>query len=113
MTKKRLLLFGGFLGVCILLPLGVAAMMPPIPGVTKANYHRIHEGMKLAEVEEVFGTKGESIRLQRPGDWMIWVSPDGSAGAVFYFERDEVVYGDWTDSEESFFDKIRRWLHLP
>jgi hypothetical protein len=54
MTKKRLILFAA-VPLTFTLTLCVLAMIPPRPGVTKANFDRIQEGMTLAEVQELFG----------------------------------------------------------
>ena len=56
MTKKRLLLIGGFLAACVCLPLGVSLMMTDNgPGVTKANFDRIEEGMTEDDVTRILG----------------------------------------------------------
>jgi outer membrane protein assembly factor BamE (lipoprotein component of BamABCDE complex) len=55
MAKKKRLLLIASLPLTIALTLGVLAMLPPPPGVTKANFDRIQEGMTRAEVEEIFG----------------------------------------------------------
>jgi hypothetical protein len=114
MTKKRLLLFGGFLAACVCLPLGVVTVMPDDgPGVTKANFNRIEKGMTKAEVEKIIGKDSTPI-----GGWGIhtalecWPSNDG-ATACIYFENERVTDMRWFDSPHSFLVKIRRWLHLP
>jgi hypothetical protein len=53
-TKKRLLLIA-VPPLSIAVTLGVLAMLPPGPGVTKANFDRIEKEMTRAEVEQVFG----------------------------------------------------------
>ena len=110
MTKKRLLLIGGFLVACICLPLGVAAMLPSGPNVTKANFDRIQQGMAQAEAEGIFGREGKHGK-----GWGIsryWVADDGS-WAIIWLIDDCVTDKHWQDSNETFLNKIRRWLHLP
>jgi hypothetical protein len=48
MTKKRFyLISAAILVACIGSTVGVLAMMPPRPGVTKANFDRIEVGMTV------------------------------------------------------------------
>ena len=105
MTKKRLLLIA-FLPLTIAVTLGVLAMLPPSPGVTKANFDRIQEGMTLGEVEAIFGREGQMTEWGR-----YWKADDGS-GAFFQFRDHCVVYREWYESTETILDKLRRWLHL-
>jgi hypothetical protein len=71
MPKKRLLLIASF-PFTIALTLGVLAMLPPSPGVTKANFDRIKEGMTKAEVEEILGGPAETKTPTTVGNW--WTS---------------------------------------
>lgn len=105
MTKKRLLLLAA-LPLVIAMTLGVLVMLPPRPGVTKANFDRIEKGMTKAQVEEIFGGEGQKTEWGR-----YWKSDDGS-GAFFQFRDHCVVYGEWYDSHETILDKIRRWLDI-
>ena len=50
MTKKRLLLIA-CLPLTVAVTLGVLAMLPPRPGVTKTNFGRMEIGMTRVEVE--------------------------------------------------------------
>jgi hypothetical protein len=137
MTKKRLLLIAA-VPLVIAVILGVLAMLPPSPGVTKANFDRIEKGMTVAEVEGIFGGEGEEGEVTRDdkaliaeilgqeferdgkspkvrGDLRVcrtWGANDGS-GAQIEFVDDCVVDKHWFDSHETVLDKIRRWLHLP
>ena len=111
MTKKRLVLIAA-VPLTIAVALGVLAMLPPSPGVTKANFDRIETGMTLAEVEAIFerkgvlGWSGEGVSIYS------WEAYDGSSASV-EFSNDCVDVSAWTDPNETFLDKIRRWLHLP
>lgn len=79
------------------------------PGVTKANFDRIDNGMTLQEVEQILG---------RPGTYTwggyYWSADDGASAFVgFNFDGDSAGPKTWADSTEStLLDKIRRWLHL-
>ena len=57
-TKKRLILIAALPLVIVAVTLGVLAMLPPGPGVTKANFDRIEKGMTLAQVELLLGGTG-------------------------------------------------------
>ena len=111
MTKKRLLLIAS-MPFTVAVTLGVLAMLPPSPGVTKANFDRIEIGMTRAEVEEIFGRKGVDNRER---DRAVWFSGanDVVTDTVVWFKEDCVVGKVWHDSNETITDKIRRWLHLP
>jgi hypothetical protein len=85
-----------------------ALLMSNAPGVTKANFDRIEEGMTLQEVEQIFG---------RPGKYTwggySWQADDGArAFVVFAFNGDSAGHKNWENSTESPLDKLRRWLHL-
>jgi hypothetical protein len=58
MTKKRLFLVSA-LPLAVAISLGVLAMLPPSAGDTKANFDRIQDGMRRAEVETILGQEGE------------------------------------------------------
>jgi hypothetical protein len=115
-TKNRLLLIAS-LPLIIAVTLGVLALLPPSPGVTKANFERIQKGMTLAEVEEILGRKAyQSVRYVVDGEVKqeterIWAADDGS-GAGVDFVDDCVTDKEWAYSHEPILHKIRRWLHL-
>jgi hypothetical protein len=137
MTKTRLLLLAS-VPFTIAMTLSVFAMLPPRPGVTKANFDRIEKGMTRAEVEEIFGGKGttwETFWMRSDADihkemtkaemhemfvregkgWqrfiMRWGEDDGAQAGIL-IQNDCVVAKQWFDSNETFLDKVRRWLHL-
>jgi hypothetical protein len=113
MTKKRLLLFAS-LPLTIAVTLGVLALLPPRPGVTKANFDRIEMGMTKAEVEEIFG--GRFVLHKGMANVGLnplagWEAHDGAV-ALIYLSDGSVVRKDWAESELTFVQKLRRWLHL-
>ena len=117
-TKKRILLIAA-LPLAIVVTFGVLALLPPRPGITKANFDRIQAGMKKTEVEQIFGGKGKSspfraLVVRRDFDGgavMCWDSDIGSwAGILFVDEC--VLEKQWHNSNETILDRIRRWLHL-
>jgi hypothetical protein len=111
-TKKRLLLIA-FLPLIAAVVLGILSILPSSPGVTKANFDRIEKGMTKAEVEVIFGEKGDwwdgAGQKGRP---MYWTAKDGS-GAVVEFVDECVAIKQWAESRETVLDKLRRWLCLP
>lgn len=118
MTKKRLLLIA-FLLLTIAVIVGVLALLPPSPGVTKANFDRIKEGMDRTEVEEILGGKAHKIQpthrakgMPGPGVMVAFWGADDGSGVWITFMTGGVAGKSWTDSDEAFFQKFRRWLHL-
>ena len=109
-TRKRLILIAS-LPLVIAVALGVLAMLPPGPGVTKANFDRIEKGMTMVEVKRIFGEEGTPFLMWSARDWKCWQADDGSDAFVEVVD-DCAGEKHWTDSNETFFNKIRRWLHL-
>ena len=123
-TKKRFLLIAS-LPLTIAVTLGVLAILPPSPGVTKANFDRIEKGMTIAEVEQIFGEKGTAssshpflpglcLRGELTDDGLragVWVS--GESHALILFSDKCVVHMRWLDFNPTLLETIRRWLHLP
>ena len=127
--KKRLILIAA-VPLIIALTVAVFAMLPPSPGVTKANFDRIHEGMTLDEVREILGNDSvivptghmfsgntaarerfqQELRLITTHSWR---SDDGAYAEIEF--RNDVAKNKklWIDSTETMWQKIRRWLHLP
>jgi hypothetical protein len=117
MKRRYLILTVGFVAFAGIV-LGMLAMLPPRPGVTKANFDRIENGMTMVEVEKIFGGKGHEILIPATDSvfvgfrvWFAWTASDGS-GAVITFSHNGVEHKGWEDSTETILDRIRRWLHL-
>lgn len=106
--RKRLLLSAATMAGLVGVGLVVLAMLPPRPGVTKVNFDRVKKGMTLAEVQAILGDEGE---VPGPGR-RIWRHTDKT---VIIVDSDE--HGGFNQqffpSDETFADKLRRWLHLP
>jgi hypothetical protein len=111
MTKKKRLLLLSILPLTIALTLGVLAMLPPRPGVTKANFDRIEKGMTRDEVEQIFGRKGEVARDDKTV--LNWEADDGSEVFIVIWD-DCILHKYWRchDSDKTILDKLRRWFHL-
>jgi hypothetical protein len=110
MTKKRLILFA-VLPVTIATVVGLLALLPPWPGVTKANFDRVQEKMTAAEIEEIFGRKG-IVRMRGEIELRSWRGDDKSEVWVL-LRSDRVTGKKWFDSPETLPDKLRRWLYVP
>jgi hypothetical protein len=109
--KRRYLISASVLVACVCIALGVLAMLPSQPGVTKADFDRIEKGMLSHEVELILGKPMQPhMRDLDRHDMDTWRASDGSWIRIDYF-RDTVTKKRWVDS--SFTDKLRRWLHLP
>ncbi len=111
-TKKRFLLIAA-VPLAIAVTLGVLALLPARPTVTKANFDRIDTGMTLAEVEQILGKKGELAlnETQNQDRLTVWAADDGSK-AYICSSDDCVTIALWNSSNETLLEKIRRWLHL-
>jgi hypothetical protein len=110
-TKKRLILISTLL-LAIAVTLGVFAMLPAGPGVTKANFDRIHEGMTKAEVEKIFGREGKEGARSGVETSFLWAADDGRWSTNIWFANNCVTEKHWHNSDEPIFKRIRRLLHL-
>jgi len=115
MSRRRRILFSvSILAACVCIALGVLAMLPPRPGVTKANFDRIEKGMSRAKVREIFGEKAIMwVELTSHPETMTerWTDESAAAWIVYHFNDDAVMRMSWV--EPAFTDKLRRWLWLP
>jgi hypothetical protein len=131
LRRRRLPLVG--LGAVALLAGGLFAWLGlPRPGVTRANYERIQEGMTLPEVESILGgPPGNYSRLpdNEAGLWAIDFA-DPELGPQYFRGREAWVGGElavavWLNDqgrvrrkaafdvpEPTFLDRLRRLLHL-
>jgi hypothetical protein len=118
MTRKhRYFISATVLVACACVALGMLAMLPPQPGVTKANFDRIENGMTLQEVERILAAKGvyfnggTTIDPRTPPP-LFWLHVNGMSIAV-QFNNAKVTSKHFRESTETAFDKVRRWLHFP
>jgi len=115
--KKYLVI--GLLGISLGLTPLLLAIRPwqDRPGITKANFDRVEDGMTVANVEAIFGESASAFGWvchsgSRISKFAEWQGRDGAiAGVVFV--KDVVTMKAWTASTESFAGKIRRWLKGP
>ena len=112
--RKRYFISAGIMAAAICLALAILAALPPRPGVTKANSYRIEEGMRLNEVEAIFGGLPDGVCPPHPDperQLLIWDDSDGSH-ALVYFSDSAVTRVRWLGETETITQKLRRWLHL-
>ena len=106
MTKRRLLLIAGPLAA-VAVTLGVLAMLPPRPGVTKENFDRIEVGMTRAEVEVILGgPAGPAFRRRSRDEWDSNENDDSVA--IRFDNNDRVLEKHWLGmpDERTAFDKL-------
>src|SRR4051794_3784600 len=115
MTKKRYLAVAGLFAILLGAGFGVAMMLPPVPGVTKANFDRVQIGMTSEEVTEILGDKfiiGLRVKEMEERHFIhSWRHNNGARAEVAFYKR---VVDDktWTSPTETIVAKLRRWLRL-
>jgi hypothetical protein len=130
MKKKWWIIATALIAGCIGLVLGVLALLPPRPGVTKENFDRIEEGMSRAKVEEVFGGPPKKFHapidkavsyLMRDVEWQSaeeWESESGDAAFILFDENGRVersLWDGWPDDRtvlEKLLDRMP-WREKP
>jgi hypothetical protein len=114
MTKKRWMVLASLLAAGVCLTLAVLALLPPRPGVTKANFDRIEEGMTLDEINTILGRSPDNvIEKNNQGEiWQYWTDYDGE---VWILLGNDSTLSDkrWIAYEGTFLQKVRQWLRLP
>jgi hypothetical protein len=113
MTKKRrYLIAAALLAASIFVVIVVLASLPARPGVTKANFDRIEDGMTMREVEQILGGVGLTFHgFADQKSMFVWAAEDGSMAFVAV-SNDAVLSKSWHASRETILTKLRRWLRL-
>jgi outer membrane protein assembly factor BamE (lipoprotein component of BamABCDE complex) len=107
MTRKRYyLIAAAALAACVGILIGVLAMLPASPGVTKANFDRVEEGMTREEVNAILGEPTYYANTRS------WDHADGSYCQV-HFADEKVTSTMIIPADETLSEKLRRWLNLP
>ena len=121
MRRRRLLLGAGLLALT-LLGLGGWLLWPPMPasgpGVTRANFQRIREGMPLAEVEAILGQAPYSVSYTDSSERLLeeaeWWNPNPAVLLIIHvdFDRGQRVKAKHLRdrSRPSLWNKLRRLL---
>lgn len=112
MTRRGLILSAAAIASGVVAGLTVLAMLPPTPGVTKANFDRIQIGMNHEEVEALFGSPSSFGFGGDSGTLEVWTK-DGIPAAHISFDQDSRVTGmSWIGSTEPAWQRMLRWLGL-
>jgi hypothetical protein len=111
--RRRILLSAGLLAAAVSLVLGVLSMLPTRPGVTKANFDRIEEGMTTEEVKAILGENYEFMGPDLANSLAAFGFVADTYQALIAFRSGRVTDKMWQQNRETFADKLRRWLHLP
>lgn len=115
MTRRRLLQSAGALFAFAMAGLVVVAMLPPSPGVTKANFDRISEGMTLEEVMTIFDNRRPQIISPGTGalpeDCLYyWVGRNGTAAALMFDSDQKMTTKQWV--YPPLLESLRGWVPL-
>jgi hypothetical protein len=105
MTRVRYILAAVF--VLTVVGFAIAAMWPPAPGVTQANFDRLEIGMTLAEVEAIYGRQSSATIGGRDHYWRC---PSGDLALVGFTKAGGLTVKSWPEVDETIVRKIRRWL---
>jgi hypothetical protein len=127
MTWKRRLAVIGLFVVLVCVGVGLAKLLTPDqrPSVTKANFDNLLEGMSKEQVEALLGENNRTTfyggSLHGGGGVQSWRADDGARVDIFFTvqyldDRPEWKASSsmtWTDSTETTWQRIRRWLRIP
>ena len=105
--RRRILLSAAVLAASVCIALGVLSLLPPRPGVTKANFDRIEVGMTLAEVEAILG-EPHPVRIDQGLQWY----GDRIEIYVEFAGRNTATRKVFAGSAETILDKLLRWLRI-
>jgi hypothetical protein len=115
MKKKRLLLIAGAIAAVVGLTLGVLALLPPKPGITKENFDRIEIGMTYDEVVAILGPPTGAFpqagqRLAIKVELADTVEPPGAqfGQRLVAFPYDPIWENDCADEAQIWFDENKR-----
>jgi hypothetical protein len=112
--KKRYGTLAGFLATSVCLTLATLAMLPPRPGVTKANFDRIKIGMAEEDVFETFGKKEPAGAYPSAGgSGCVWNNDDGSSADIEFDLNFKVRKTSWSTPTEGIGEKLCRWIRWP
>ena len=108
MTRRRLVWVG--VAVCLALAEGTTASLldRPPPGVNRASFDRLRQGMTLAEVQAALGVPPRTVI----GDGKVALYSEGTAEiSVYLDERGRVTeFTFYDDFGPSLRDRLRGWL---
>jgi hypothetical protein len=124
--RKRLLWFVGL--IVLLTGLGGVTMMwlySPRPGLTRENAHRFRYGMTIQQMQSLLGSEGIEDEHQGMGGPRRWETGEGEEmiqviavfddqGRLMMALLQDADHAGWQQLplDDSFTDKLRRWLGL-
>ena len=112
MNRKRLIVVCGILASIACAAIVAYAVLPPRPGVTKANFDRIKLGMTKAEVSAIMGKLGYSEPERMSDLWCeMWQHAGLGHACEIYYLNDSVEEMHWTDSKETASEWLLRWAN--
>jgi hypothetical protein len=94
--KKRLLISAGIVAACGGAILAALALLPPRPGVTKANFDRLEKGMTIEEVEAIFNFEPDQDNLTRMQGQRVWINEHEGLAVVTFNTDGKVVELRWS-----------------
>lgn len=110
MPCRRLFLTVGAVIACVVVALGLLAMLPAKPGVTKVRFDSVKNGMSYDEVEALFGEPTRTF-VKEWGTVQIWNHSDGSAMLMFDEEsRVTFTSGSFVADERSSAERLLDWI---
>jgi hypothetical protein len=124
MTKKSWWTAAAVVALCALLAL--ALVLPPGPGVTKANFDQIDERMSLEDLNTLLGSPPDRVQVRRRPDvkkdppdlkkdppevCYTWIGDEGIV-SVCFAKKPQFTHKEWKEQPRSFFQQVRGWLHL-
>src|SRR5262245_9851083 len=74
---------------------GTIYLLTPTPGVTLDNAHRLHQGMRLSQVEELMGRTPDSTGDDAWGSSIAYWKSDEFVVAILYTRNDSIVYSGY------------------
>ena len=125
MKKARWILVAGLLVLAVLVGVGifVPSLLPPSPGVTRANFDRIEDSMTFTEVEAICGRgpaqvfetflvleeRNDEIKFARTCVWT-----DGRGKAVINFDQTgRVMSREWLPWHRLMLEKFQNGILPP
>jgi hypothetical protein len=131
MSKKWWLAIAGTFVLAIALAIAIAALLPPTPGVTYANFSRIEKGMTREQVEQLLGRPATRERINSftwraherdigglGGNRDVWLSESDDHASAFFNQDGQVtdaVWNFWSDDRTTL-EKLRDrlpWIAKP
>ncbi len=84
MTRRTWLILSA-MALMSLVGVGIYWATPTKPGVTRANFLRLHEGMSEAQVEAILGRKADEVMGVTNGRVAFWSGPEGHIDISFSY----------------------------